>query len=351
MKRLGGAGARRHLLLAALPAALAGCNAGYLVRAGWQEARILLARRPIVDVLREPDLDPVLHDRLTLTLAVRDFADRALGLRVGEAYTTFAPVDRDQAVYVLSAAHRDRLEAVTWRYPLVGRLPYRGFFARAAAEEAAAALAARALDTEVRPAVAFSTLGWFADPLLSSVAAAAPVEVAETVIHELFHATLYLPGAAAFNESAATFAGHRGARAFFCDGPGSAPAACEEASRRWVVTRARGRTFAHLAARLRRLYAERPPGPATQRARAALAGAAAGRLARGRLGAPDELVPPNNARLLGSLVYLTELDTFDRLAATDRDLGPALSQLVRAARTAPEPFAALRRLASWRPER
>src|SRR5206468_6349537 len=117
---------------------------------------------------------------------------------------------RDATVSVGAAARRDRLHAYDWAYPLVGRLPHRGFFARGATERAARKLAARDLDTQVRPALAFSTLGWFADPLLSAAAAEPPVAVAETVLHELWHATLFVPGAAAFNESSATFAGHRG---------------------------------------------------------------------------------------------------------------------------------------------
>jgi predicted aminopeptidase len=247
-------------------------------------------------------------------------------------------------VHVVSAARRDRLAAHTWWYPVVGRVPYRGFFDRGAAEAAARDLAARDLDVDVRPAVAFSTLGWFADPLLSTVAAAPPVAVAETVLHELFHATLFLPGEAAFNESAATFAGHRGAAAFFCR-PGAGDARCAEARRRWAATRARGRVLGRLADRLRRLYAARPARGERERVRARLAARAAASLARRGLGGRGEVVPPNNARLLGALVYLTDLDAFDRLAPDDGALGPALATLAGAVRGGGEPFAALRALA------
>src|SRR5207247_1246767 len=139
------------------------------------------------------------------------------------------------------------LAASTWWYPVVGRVPYQGFFERGQAEAAGERLSGRGLDVEVRPAVAFSTLGWFADPLLSTVAQAPPVALADTVIHELFHSTIYVPGDATFNESAATFAGHRGAIAFFCSGPGAAPKPCAEARRRWAVTRARATLFARVA--------------------------------------------------------------------------------------------------------
>jgi len=312
--------------------ACGGGGAGYLARAGWAEARILLRRRPIAELLARPDLDPTLRERLELVRAVRAFAAGPLGLRVGANYATFAELDGDTTAYVLSAARRDRLAPYTWWYPVVGRVPYQGFFERRAADAAARRLAAQDLDVEVRPAVAFSTLGWFADPLLSTVAQAPPVALADTVIHELFHSTVYVPGDATFNESAATFAGHRGAIAFFCSGPGSAAAPCAEARRRWAVTRARATLFARVATQLRRVYAAGLPAARRERLRSWLAAAAAETLVRRGLGRREELVPPNNARLLGELVYGTDLDVFDRLAERDADLGPALRALVRAGR-------------------
>ncbi len=343
---------RRGLALLAVLVVAAGCGTpAYLVRAGWEEARILLRRQPITALLARSDLEPALRQRLELTLAVRRFAGDTLGLHVGDSYTSFAEVDGESPVWVVSAAHRDRLEAYKWRYPLVGKLPYRGFFDRGDAEDLARDLAARDLDVEVRPAMAFSTLGWFADPLLSTAAEEPPVVIAETVIHELFHQTLYLPGAAAFNESAATFAGHRGAIAFFC---GAAPAAgvadprgaCMTARARWDRTRAHGQVLERLADRLRRLYAAAPPVGVRERMRSNLARSAADSLARRRLPGGDDLVPPNNARLLSALAYATELDTFDSLASGDADLGPALGALVGAARDAKEPFDVLDALAS-----
>jgi predicted aminopeptidase len=336
------------LLVLAVGCASAG-GVGYFVRAGWSEARILMARRPIADLLARDDTDPGLRERLALTLAVREFAAERLGLRVGDSYTTFAEVDGEATVWVLSAARRDRLAAHTWWYPLVGRVPYRGFFARDGAEKAGRRLAAQGLDVEVRSAVAFSTLGWFADPLLSTAADGTITEVAETLIHELFHATLYVPGKAAFNESAATFAGHRGAVAFFCGGPGAHAAACADARREWARTRARGRVLARFADRLRRLYASGTADAARERIRARLAERAAATLVRRGIGSRSELVPPNNARLLGKLLYLTELDAFERLAPTDASLGPALAALIAEARGASDPFAALAALAT-RPE-
>ena len=341
---------RRRVAWCALLVVLGGCASasgmGYLLRAGWSEARILLGREPIAELLARPDLQPDLRERLALTLAIRTFAADRLRLHVGDSYKTFSKVDRDATVWVLSAARRDRLAAHTWWYPLVGRLPYRGFFDRGAADAAARRLAGQGLDVEVRPAVAFSTLGWFADPLLSTAAEGSAPEVAETLIHELFHATLYVPGAASFNESAATFAGHRGAIAFFCGGPGDDGARCAEARREWDRTRTRGRILGRFADRLRRLYAGRAPAAERERIRARLAVRAARTLTARSVGREAEVVPPNNARLLGRLLYLTDLDAFDRLAPTDDTLGGALQALVAGARETRDPFAAVAALAS-----
>jgi predicted aminopeptidase len=337
------------LVVALAPLGLAGCGAdhvGYLLRAGWSEARILLRREPIDALLARPGLDPTLRDRLTLVLRVRDFAAHTLGLRVGDSYATFAAVDGDANVWVLAAAERDRLAPYTWWFPIVGRVPYRGFFTRDAAEAAGRALAAADLDVDVRPAVAFSTLGWFADPVLSTVAAEPPVAVAETVLHELFHATCFVPGAARFNESAANFAGHRGAVAFFCSGAAAEPAACTEARRRWRIARARGKVLGQLAARLERVYGARPAPAVREAERVRLAAEAGAALARRGAGRRSDLTPPNNARLLGELLYVSRLDVFDRLAPADDALPAALAGIVQGACGAPDPFAAVDRLAS-----
>jgi predicted aminopeptidase len=327
----------------ALLSLAAGCGGSlYVARVGWSEARILMARQPIADVLARPDVDPALRARLELVLAVRAFATDTLGLRVGDSYATYAEVDGRAQVWVLSAARRDRLESHTWWYPIVGRVPYRGFFSSPEAEAAGRDLARDDLDVDVRPAVAFSTLGWFADPLLSTTATAPPVELAETVIHELFHATLWVKGATAFNESAATFVGHRGAAAFFCAGPAADADRCAAARRRWAAMRARGRVLGRLKGRLVRLYSGKPAPPARERVRTWLATAAARALERQKLGGGSELVPPNNARLLGELIYLSELDALDALAPTDADVGPAVATLVARTRGARDPFAAVR---------
>jgi predicted aminopeptidase len=148
-------------------------------------------------------------------LDARAFAVERLGLTAGESFTTYSRLDRDTLVLVLSAAYRDRLEAYRWWFPIVGRLPYKGFFDEGAARRARDEFQQRGFDTWLRPASAFSTLGWFNDPLLSTTLRGDTLDLVNTVIHELTHNTLFLKGQAEFNESFASFAGTYGAASFF----------------------------------------------------------------------------------------------------------------------------------------
>ncbi|HSH74136.1 MAG TPA: aminopeptidase [Longimicrobiales bacterium] len=211
------------------------CSPVYVVKAGLAEARILRARRPIHLVLNDTLTDRDTRAKLSYVLEARRFAGRELGIEVGESYTMFTQLDRDTLALVVSAAPKDRLGAVTWWFPIVGRVPYRGFFSEDDALEAAADLEAEGYDTYVRPTAAFSTLGWFNDPLLSTALRTDDVEVVQTVLHELSHQHLFVPGHVDFNESFATFVGRVGAIQFFCGREGGGPdtVRCRRAQARW----------------------------------------------------------------------------------------------------------------------
>ncbi len=197
--------------------AATGCSVGYVARAAYEEARILWRRRDIERKLAEPDLAPATKRKLELVLDVRRFAAERIDLRVGGSFRTVSAVDRRAIVHLLTAAPRDRLEPYTWWFPIVGRVPYRGFFSEHAAAALAADLERQSYDTYVRPAIAFSTLGWFDDPLPSPLLNHDEVTLAQVIFHELWHNTLFLPGQTAFDESTATFTGYRAAIEFFCD--------------------------------------------------------------------------------------------------------------------------------------
>lgn len=192
-----------------------GCSPGYVLRAGYEEAKILWRRQPIEAMLQYASLDASTRDKLELVLRVREFARDDLDLNVGGSYATYSAVDSAQVVHVVTAADRFRLEPYTWWFPIVGSVPYKGYFSPEEAREEAARLESEGFDTYVRTSAAFSTLGWFDDPLLSTVLRRDRVDLVDTVIHELLHNTSYVGGAARFDESFANFVGHRGAIAFF----------------------------------------------------------------------------------------------------------------------------------------
>ncbi|HEU4698880.1 MAG TPA: aminopeptidase [Gemmatimonadales bacterium] len=286
----------------------------YLVRAAIEEARILRARRPIARVAEDRTISPRLRASLGLVVAARDYAAR-LGLEAKETYTTYADVGRDTLLLVLSAAPRDCLCPYRWHYPIVGRVPYKGFFDVAMAKDAAADLARKGYDVNLRPAGAFSTLGWFNDPLLSTALTRDSVELAATVFHEIAHNTLWVKGAVAFNESYAQYVGYHAAADFFAARGDSALA--RRALARWHDEMLLADYYRALVNRLEHLYALRlPPAgvdsgrtAAAEWARAVLQDSVGPRLETfkvGRLAAR----PINNARLIGVLLYRTRLDLF-----------------------------------------
>ncbi len=334
----------RWLVLLAGVAALAvvlgpgtACSPLYVIRAGWEEARILRGRQPIDEVIAAPETTERTRVKLRLATEARAFARDRLGLDVGDSYTTYTELDRDTLAMVLSAAHRDRLEAVTWWFPIVGNVPYRGFFDLEGALREQESLEAEGFDTLLRPTSAFSTLGWFSDPLLSTVVRYDEVELVTTVIHELSHNHLFVPGRVRFNESFATWVGRAGAVQFFCNRQGEGPNAewCRSARGRWDDVQRFSRFMDELVADLQALYGD----PELPRA-AKVAGRErifASHLERFRNELRPRLValsfagfestPLNNATLLARMRYYHRLPAFESLS---RRHGGSLATAIRA---------------------
>jgi predicted aminopeptidase len=306
----------------------------YLARAGLEETRILAAARPIGDLVEDPDIVPELRSTLRLVLDARDFA-AGLGFEAEETYTTYTDVGRDTLLLVLQAAPKNCICPVTWKWPIVGRMPYKGFFDPAAAERAATGLADQGYDIYLRPAGAFSTLGWFNDPLLSTAMSRDSVELVATVFHEIAHNSLYVKSATPFNESFAQMAGYRAAEAFF-RARGDTASAARAADRLHDET-VLGAFYAELTARLGAMYAQKPDSAALDSGRLA-----EGRWVRAQLEGPvgDSLRtlsfapapdrPVNNARLIGATIYRTKLDRFDAwYERHDRDIARMVASLRR----------------------
>lgn len=147
--------------------------------------------------------------------SVRTYA-RELGLSVGEQYTSFVHWPGDRIVTTLVRTRPGSLEAVGWWYPVVGRLPYRGYFDQARAEREAKRLREeQGYDVCVSPVTAYSTLGWLADPVTSPMLGRGAANLVETLFHELVHATVFIDGDADFNEGVALFIGQEAAIRYF----------------------------------------------------------------------------------------------------------------------------------------
>jgi predicted aminopeptidase len=320
--------------------ALAGCSPVYVLRAGYEEARILWRRQPIERVLQRSDLDRETRAKLELTLEVREFARDRLGLRVGGCFASLATVDADQVVHVVLAAERFRLEPVTWWFPVVGRVPYKGFFDEQRAQAAAARLEAEGFDTVVQPSVAFSTLGWFDDPLLSNLLRYDPVTLATVILHELTHTTRYLSGHGAFNESFANFVGYAGAREFFHESRRRAEAL--RAHDLWDDARAFSFFLADFTARLETAYAAGIDEAERTRMLDAGQEQFRGLTLRTGLNADFGAGRLNNARILHYRLYYDRLGLFDRLLQHHRgDMAAAIRAALEIADDATDPYAVL----------
>ncbi|GIW73273.1 MAG: hypothetical protein KatS3mg102_2815 [Planctomycetota bacterium] len=255
-----GAGAARRpqrWLVAGWLGLLAAGGAGgcYYAQLAAGQLRVLCGRVPLAEAARDPRLSEEERRLLRLAPAVLAFADTVMGMERAGAYETFYDTGAEAVSYNVSACAKTSFRRVFWRYPLIGAMPYKGYFDRAAAEAEAARLRAQGLDARVSGVAAYSTLGWFRDPIFRSMLRGGEVSFVVTLLHEIAHATVFRDGDAAFNESLATFAGEQGALDFYAarDGVGSAAwrRAWEEIHDQRVVAAA----MRALYQRLWRLYA------------------------------------------------------------------------------------------------
>lgn len=190
------------------------CSPFYVLEAAYIESGILLRRKDIDKVIAEQTTSDFERQKLSLVKAARNFA-LELGLTPKQAFTKYSTVDQDVLAWVLMASEPSTFKLHTWWFPIVGAVPYKGYFNKTSAECAARRLEFQGYETFIRGTDAFSTLGWFNDPVLSTTLKHSNIRIVNTVIHESLHSTIWIPKHVAFNESLANFVGHRGALEFF----------------------------------------------------------------------------------------------------------------------------------------
>ena len=203
----------RLLAFAAMSLALCACGSiRYYAQAVHGQGELVLRRQPVRKLLKDPATDPKLAARLSLALAAREFASRHLDLPDNRSYTSYVALHRPYVVWNVFATPRYSVEAIRHCFPVAGCVAYRGWFGEAAAEADAQRMRRRGDDVWVGGVPAYSTLGWFADPILSSMLRWDDDELAGTIFHELAHQLIYVRGDTAFNESFASFVQAEGLR-------------------------------------------------------------------------------------------------------------------------------------------
>jgi predicted aminopeptidase len=202
----------RALLLAAGSLLWYSCTTvGYLAKQGRYLLSDSLGARPAKALLASPQTDAQTRAFLLRAGEILRYSTEVVGLKKNRNFTRYKEIARNYLVSVVSACAADSFQPYTWRYPFLGRLPYRGFYQLADAEREAARLRAEGWDVVVRPVDSFSTLGFTRDPLYSFMKSYSPYELASLILHEQTHATLFVKGQTQFDEELATFVGDQGA--------------------------------------------------------------------------------------------------------------------------------------------
>lgn len=185
------------------------------------QMEILRKSRPIPPIIADPQTDPALRRQLKAVEGIRAFAKEHLSLPGDESYGTYADLGRDYVTWVLYAAPEFSLKPKTWWYPTLGKLDYRGFFDDEEALKVGRELKKQGYEAVVNGVDAYSTLGWFHDPVLNCFVKNSDIDLAELIFHELTHRRLFRAGDTDFNESLAT-------------------AYAEEGVKRWLKSQRRG---------------------------------------------------------------------------------------------------------------
>ena len=183
---------------------------GYYMQAVSGQWKLMHGRQDIQTLIKDPSTSPELSDQLQSAASIKEFAQKTLELPGAQSYTSFVEIDGTAVVWNVVATPEFSLQPKKWCFPVAGCVPYRGYFDRQKALQSAARLERKGMDVSVSPATAYSSLGWFEDPLLSTMLTGSDIRLAAYLFHELAHQRLYLKGDSAFNEGYASFVEENG---------------------------------------------------------------------------------------------------------------------------------------------
>ena len=343
--------------------ALAGCSA---VDFYWQglhgQYEILSGAKPIDEVI-DGASDPRLKARLALAREIRDFATRELALPANDSYRRYTDLGRPYVLYNVFAAPSLSLTPRAWCYPIAGCVNYRGYFTEADARAEAVKLAAQGDDVYIGGVPAYSTLGWFDDPILSTFVRYPETEFARLIFHELAHQLIYVKGDTVFNESYATAVSDEGLVRWIAVQPQASRAALDaERQRSERLRRAFRRIVGAARVKLADIYASDASPAAKEAEKGAAFAAMRADYARVKAGEPglagfdrwfagDAGKGPNNASLAAIALYTARVPAFRALIAEEHGDMPRFYARVRELAAMPKDArdAALDRLAGVAP--
>src|SRR4030042_5345183 len=205
------------LLLTFISLSLTGCgNLLYLSKLGWHQSSIVFHSVPVQEVLDNEKMDHEAKEKIRFIQEVKRYGEKKLGLTRTENYSKYVEV-KGPVLHVITASEKDRLQLYHWNFPITGKLTYKSFFTKEGVLKEKRFLKTKGYDTFIQKAGAYSTLGWLKDPIFSSMLQSDEATLANLILHEMTHATLYFKGQTDFNEQMATFVGNQGAIHFLID--------------------------------------------------------------------------------------------------------------------------------------
>ncbi len=191
-----------------------GCQFRYILHAASNQYRLIRDSVKVEDALKGDLIESDQKAHLMLVASIKDFGEKELGLKETQNYQKVYLKSDQPTIYIISASSKDRLAMISWWFPIVGNMPYLGFFDLDKAKKERIRLDRDGLDVNIGTAEAYSTLGWFKDPVTSDLLKKSTVELTEIILHEMTHTTLYVKGQSEFNENLANMVGKVGVVSF-----------------------------------------------------------------------------------------------------------------------------------------